>query len=104
MFMKNKMKWFGIIAVVAVIGFSMTACGGGGSKLSGTYESSDGYTSLTFKGNQITMMRDGKVITESAYEIKDGKICFTSGGSPIEMDYKLEGKTLTYGASKLTKK
>jgi hypothetical protein len=28
--MKNIFKWFGIIALAAIIGFSMSACGGGG--------------------------------------------------------------------------
>jgi len=102
--MKNLSKFIGFIALVAIISFAAVSCSGGGGKLNGTYESSDGYTSLTFKGNQITFMRDGKVITDTTYEIKDGKLCYTSGGTPIEIDFKLEGNTLTYGASKLTKK
>ena len=35
--MKNTIKLFGLIALVAVIGFSMTACGGGGSNDDGNF-------------------------------------------------------------------
>jgi hypothetical protein len=37
--MKNTIKFLGIIAIVAIIGFTMVACGGGGGggSLNGTY-------------------------------------------------------------------
>jgi len=41
--MKNTIKVFGIIALVAVIGFSMTACGGGGGKTFDTPEALKAY-------------------------------------------------------------
>jgi len=44
--MKNVIKAFGLIVIVAVIGFSMVACGdnsgGGGGGLNGTWRNSDG--------------------------------------------------------------
>jgi hypothetical protein len=110
--MKNVVKLFGIITLVAIIGLSIASCskgggsGGGGGKIpNGTYETADGYTSFTFKGNQMTITREGKVMTESAYEIQDGKIWYTGyGGEKDDLDYKLDGNVLTIGVSKYTKK
>jgi len=50
--MKNLFKVFGLIAMVAVIGFSMTACATGGSNpKSGSFEHDLGTFSLTLKDN-----------------------------------------------------
>jgi ABC-type glycerol-3-phosphate transport system substrate-binding protein len=53
--MRNAIKWFGIIALIAVIGFSFGACGGGSDTGSDTSSdnSSDtggGDTAVTFSG------------------------------------------------------
>jgi len=55
--MKNTIKWFGFIVLVAVIGFSMTACDDGNSptstSLDGTWERNT--TSGTGSGMRVTV-------------------------------------------------
>ena len=55
--MKNTIKWFAIIAIIAVIGFSMAACGGD----DGTNPQIENYT-VTYNGNAHT---GGTVPTDS---------------------------------------
>ena len=101
--MKNTIKLFGIIALVAVIGFTVIACnkggsssGGGGGRLSGTYVNDMG-VSYTFSGNKISIALNGETMSEVTYEIKDGKIFTTSedGDATGEITYSLKGNELT---------
>ena len=106
--MRTKIKLLSIISFVAIIGFTMATRER--DKLSGTYERENGYASLTFKGNQITMKSCEKVIDDSTSEIKSKKIYITKkrknaiGGATINMDFKVEGNNITHGVFKLTKK
>jgi len=76
--MKNTLKILGIIALVAVIGFSMVSCsddaGGGGSHLNGTWEGTDEYSNkpvtVIINGDSITFKLDGKEYTG---KLKDSK-------------------------------
>ena len=103
--MKKTIKILGIIALVAVIGFTVIACNkgggggssGGGGKLSGTYVNDSG-VSWTFSGNKISNAYDGEVLQEGTYEIKDGKIYVTINGVVGEgMEFSQQGNTLTIG-------
>ena len=58
--MKNTIKLIGIIAFAAVIGLTVTACGGG---LSGSYSlTGGGDLTYTFTGNKVIMESVGKVL------------------------------------------
>ena len=66
--MKNTIKFFGIIAVAAVIGFSFIACGekadgGPDSALNGTWANSDGKMVLN-NGNISFFEKDDEVVVE----------------------------------------
>ena len=105
--MKTKIRVLGIIAIIAIIGFALTACSGGG-KLSGTYASDDGSISYTFSGKKVVAEGFGQK-SEATFELKDGKLVMTSAeGKTESYPYKLEGNTLTldwYGMEiSLTKK
>jgi len=92
--MKNTVKLIGIIAFVAVIGFTMVACGGG---LSGSYSmTGGGDLTYTFgpKG-KITAESGGKVFGEGTFTTKSGKLTISGMGSEQTMDYTLNGKELT---------
>jgi len=74
--MKNLFKVFSIIALAAVIGFSMAACegdddgGGGGATitdhLNGKWESGDGET-ITFSGSSFVVAQDGEAFMRGTY-------------------------------------
>jgi hypothetical protein len=88
--MKNKTKV--IIAVIAIIGLTIAACGGGGG-LSGTY--SNEFMSFTFSGNKLTVEAFGQK-EEGTYQIKGGKLITTSKDGETETyDYTLTGNVLT---------
>ena len=97
--MKNTIKILAIIALVAVIGFSMAACGGGGGgKLSGAYES-DG-TTFTFTGNKVTNSFKGEVLGEGLFSTSGDELIFyhEEDGERVEDSkfiYSLEGDKLT---------
>jgi len=67
--MKNLLKLFGIIALVAIIGFSMTACGGdddsggGDPALNGTWESIGGELKLNNGNWEMSESAKGKYTT-----------------------------------------
>jgi hypothetical protein len=82
--MKNFIKLLGIIALVAVIGFSFASCdngstdsggggegGGGGNALNGTYNSAD--------GSRIVMNNGSFTLYENNVEIAKGT--YTSGNA-----------------------
>ena len=60
--MKNKVKLLGIVALVAVVVFSMVACGDSGVRVSGTYNS----TAKTgdFEGASINFEKDEFVVKD----------------------------------------
>ncbi|MCL2230609.1 MAG: hypothetical protein FWC01_05895 [Treponema sp.] len=91
--MKNTGKILGVIALVAIIAVSVTACGGG---LSGSYSLTGG-GDLTYNflgGGKVTMESGGKVLGEGTYKTSGGKLTFEFEGTTQAIDYKLEGKNL----------
>jgi len=57
--MKNIFKVFGIIPLLAVIGFSMSACdNGGGGGLVGKWQTSTGDFIITFTATKFTLKND----------------------------------------------
>ena len=92
--MKNTIKILGVIALAAVIGFTVIACsGGGGGKLSGTFEY-EGST-RTFTGNKCTF-QSGDYTSETTFTISGNKITFTrADGDVTVLKYTLSGNTLT---------
>lgn len=92
----SKMRWIGIIALVAIIGLTIAACGGGGSNLNGTWATADGNASYTFAGNKVTVQR-GTTTIEGTIEIKDGNLLMTldGAGETNSYAYKIENDTLT---------
>jgi hypothetical protein len=75
--MKNIVKLFGIIALVAVMGLTVIACSkgggsGGGGKLSETYANAEYGISYTFSGNKMVMEAGGSKY-KFIYEIKGDK-------------------------------
>jgi len=107
--MKNTIKFFGIIALVAVIGFSMAACGGGGGGGDGGGGSSTFGDTLTLSNEQVHIAKmnikaytsgSGSLYTYEPYKgsvktftstvggkgsITDGKLNFTVGAPPAGM-------------------
>jgi hypothetical protein len=104
--MKNAIKnIFGIIALVAVVGFVVVACDKNNSsdsaattsasgQLSGTYVDESGEVSYTFSGNKM-IMGHGDHDHEYTFEIKDGKLIATSEHGATESGFSLEGDKLT---------
>jgi len=94
--MKNKFYFFGIIAMVAIIGFSVAACGDGGGdggggfigdKLNGTWIKDDDTTlSVTFTITEYSSMWN----TIGYSFVKTGEGWFNSSGS-----LDIEGNLLT---------
>jgi hypothetical protein len=104
-FMKNTIKFLGIIALAAIIGFSFTACGdgdddggGGGGKISkalqGTWKNDDltDYYLVFTKDSFGT----GNSVAESTQESgKNSFIAKSDNGSKIEFEHKDFGKNVT---------
>ena len=91
--MKNTIKLFGFIALVAIIGLAMAACGG--DRLSGTYADDTGIISFTFSGNKLTVEAFGQK-AEGTYKTSDGKLITTSPDGKTETyEYILDGNNLT---------
>ena len=93
------MRSIAIIALVAVIGFTMAACsGGGGGKLSGAYTDEDNLT-YTFTGNKVTYSQGDKVYSELMFETSGNELIFynEANGERFEekMIFSLEGDKLT---------
>ena len=68
--MKNTIKLFFIIAIAAIVGFSMIACGGGGdsydSALNGTWTDVNGDGFRMNNGN-FERLVDNKVVSKGKY-------------------------------------
>jgi hypothetical protein len=99
--MKNNFKILGIIALVAVIGFSMIACnngstGGGGktntgnenpsgnnSTISGTYITQGGLGAITFTGSNFSMKVFGMEAARGTFTVSGNTItCKITWSSP----------------------
>jgi len=93
--MKAILKIAGIIALVAIIGFAVTACsGGGGGKLSGNFELDDrpGYF-RTFAGDKHTFEGPG-FKSEGTFTISGDELTITSGSDVTVYKFKLSGNKL----------
>jgi hypothetical protein len=80
-FMKNTVKLFGIIAMVAVIGFAMSACDTGGDDwsgdkaLNGTWASDDDPTeTIKFSSGNFEMLTSGVAFFKGTYTTSNGSI------------------------------
>jgi hypothetical protein len=113
--MKNTIKWFGVIALVAVIGFSMAACGDGddddsSTKYSGTsWQLYDGWvkTYVFNSSNGVSWHRGAVTVFKGTYTVsgKDINITITSVDPDYSGSFKVgdkekltvsaDGKTLT---------
>ena len=104
--MKQTVFNYLVIAALAVAAVC-TSCGGsggGGKGLSGTYENIGDKASITFSGNKVKIMRDGKIWQEGTFETVEeykeddfsrGTIILTHREGKDEENYTLEGKILT---------
>jgi len=94
--MKKTIKLIGIIAIAAIVGLALTACGGGGGKLSGTYEYSNSIR--TFSGNNYTF-QSGDYKVEGTFTTSGDELTLTrSDGDVTVLKYTIEGNTLTLDA------
>jgi len=86
--MKDKLRHFGIVAAVAIIGFSMAACddggnvgGGGATSISVTVSGiPPNYEDIAFL--EILPLGGGVVISEWSATISGGSVTFTGFGTP----------------------
>jgi hypothetical protein len=111
--MKNVFKLIGIIALAAVIGFSMAACGGdddegGGSvpsQLVGEWNSSDGRGSIVFKSDGEIDSLQGYfffILSSSILRPTSGTIVFGYSemlGETGRFSYSINGDTMTISNS-----
>jgi hypothetical protein len=79
--MKNFIKWLGIIALAAVIGFSFAACGGddggdGAGSVDGTYNSADG-EKLVLNNGSFTFSQNGVDVLKGTYTASGNNITMT---------------------------
>ena len=95
--MKNYFKLFGIIALAALIGFSMTACDnddGDSGPLSGTYTLEGGGASISFSGNNFTFSMEGNSFSGS-YSVSGSTITFTAEGQSMTGTI-IDGNTISF--------
>jgi len=96
--MKNLFKVVGIIALVAIMGFAVVACsGGGGGKLSGDYKLDAGDQTYSFSGNKVTASSGGKIFAEGTFTTSNDQLTLTVNGESVSFKYSLEGKKLILG-------
>jgi len=105
--MKNIFKVFGFIALLAVIGFSMSACdnggggGGGGSGdggggLVGKWQSSTGYFIITFTATKFTWKNDSDLeFYSGTYEFDPSTGTGTLNDKGGDMPFTLSDGLLT---------
>jgi len=93
--MKNLVRLIGIVALVAIIGLTIIACGGGG-KLSGTYEYNGAIR--TFTGSNFTFQAGSYKVEGTFTTSGDELILNRADGDVQKFKYTLEGNTLTLDA------
>ena len=95
--MKNTMKWLGIIALAAVIGFAFTACGDGDKTSGGTSS-----TSSTSGGLTITGLGeyDGRYVIASG-ETPGEELALLAASSYDLNQQSLTGATISNGKATL---
>ena len=108
--MKNVFKLFGIIALVAVIGFSMAGCkndddGGGGGDSNpfiGTWKSSNGYV-MVFSASSFTITSASGNVESGSYTQNGNSATMTvSSGANFGQTFNVTisgGTTLTFGSN-----
>jgi len=108
--MKNTIKVLGVIALLAIIGFSMAACddgegggGGGGNSLAGTtwkHGSGSSYTTITFSTSTfraVTVRRnqqDTPITGKYTFNGRSGILDYDYGGT---QSFSVNGNELTIG-------
>ena len=110
--MKNKVKIFGIIAIVAIIGFSMAACdsggdSGGGSdpalKFEGMWKMEGFPVSWTFTGNNFLYQESVSInySMQGTFTFTDSTITFTTTSHTLgsQMDPRWMNYTQNYTLS-----
>ena len=93
-----------IIAIVAIIGFTVIACGGGGKIPNGKYVAGNGrYVEIS--GKNVTMYYHESYQTKGTYAIdKDGLFIYTEDDGSVEkLLFGIQGKTLVLGSTEYTK-
>jgi len=98
--MRKTFKMIGIIAIIAIIGLAVTACGGGGGKLSGSFEMDDrpGFF-RTFAGDKYTFEGPG-FKSEGTFTVSGDELTITSGGDVTVFKFKLSGNKLQLANAK----
>ena len=92
------------IALLAVIGFTVIACGGGGKIPNGKYVAGDGkYVEIS--GKNVTRYYHENYQTKGTYVIdKDGLFIYTEDDGSVEkLLFGIKGKTLVLGSTEYTK-
>jgi hypothetical protein len=101
--MKKTFRVFGIIAIIAVIGFSMAACSddsGGSNSLVGTwYYSQSGANSRISSNVAYEFKSNGDLVVENyysfRYESSGNRITMYVLGTPFSANYSISGTELT---------
>jgi hypothetical protein len=98
---KMKKKLFGIIAIAAVIVFSLVSCGSGNSanpqELVGKWEYQSGYS--PFSGyDEVELFRDGTGVVSGggfSWKVVDKRLVITHPLFALACNYKVSGPTVT---------
>jgi hypothetical protein len=99
--MKNIIKLFGLIALVAVIGFSFTACGGGGGDDDNGGSGNQGGNQGDNSGGGVDSNWKWTAVTDSTFGTTDieaiayGGDKFVAGGQSGKMAYSSDGESWT---------
>ena len=107
--MKNFLKLLGIIAFVAVIGFSMVGCendddggGGGSNPFIGTWKSSNGYV-MVFAASTFTITSASGSVESGSYTWSGNSASMTvSSGANFGQTFNVTisgGTTLSFGSN-----
>ena len=91
--MRNILRTLGIIAIIAIIGFSFTACG---NKISGTFVNVDREEdTITFRGSNFTWEDTGWGWSETGtFTVSGDVVTLTSDGESLDLTI-VDSKTLT---------
>jgi len=71
--MKNTIKWFGIIALAVIIGFSAAACNKQGNTLDGTWVGPDGEAFIILN-DDISISQNDVLMMKGKYVLEDDNI------------------------------